>query len=369
MRRSAEIIIHPEALQHNLSRAKQLAPRSKLLAVIKANAYGHGSIDTAQTLYNIADEFAVSCIPEAVVLRQAGIDKPITILQGFQNDQDLRIAEQLNFRLTVHDDNQLRLLDNYSSGSKRGSKYCFDLNLKIDSGMHRLGFQPERIDTIYKKLHAHSKVNSDNLILMSHFSSADNLGSDKTTQQISLFNKTCSNINAPKSIANSAGILGWEDSRVDWVRPGIMLYGSSPFTNKTRDEHGLKAAMTFEAPVISVHSLKKGDSIGYSALWSCPKDMDVAVIACGYADGYPRHASNGTPVWLNNQETQLLGRVSMDMIVVDANPVGADFCENPVRVGDIAELWGKNISVDRVATLSETIAYEILCNAGNVIGT
>ena len=358
MRRSARITVHPEALQHNLNRAKQLAPHSQLSAVIKANAYGHGSAATAGILYQITDEFAVSCVPEAVVLRDASIDKPITILQGFQNDQDLRIAEQLKLRLTVHDDNQLRLLDNYSSASN----YRFDLNIKIDSGMHRLGFHPDRTETIFNKLTAHSQVNPDNLRLMTHFSSADELDNDTTSKQLNVFNKACGNITASKSIANSAGILGWKDSHADWVRPGIMLYGSSPFANQSREDLNLKAAMSFEAPVISVHDLKKGDSIGYAASWTCPKDMQVAVIACGYADGYPRHAGSGTPVWLNGKETQLLGRVSMDMIVVDAN----DYPENPVRVGDMAELWGENLSPDRVAASAETIAYEILCNAGNL---
>ena len=358
MRRSARITVHPEALQHNLNRAKQLAPNSKTLAVIKANAYGHGSADTAATLYQIADEFAVSCVPEAVVLRDAGIDKPITILQGFQNDQDLRIAEQLKFRLTVHDENQLRLLDNYSSASDNR----FDLNIKIDSGMHRLGFQPERAEFLFKSLSAHSQVNPDNLIMMTHFSSADELDNNCTKKQIDVFNKACENISAKKSMANSAGVLGWDASHTDWIRPGIMLYGSSPFSNKTRDDLDLKAAMSFESPVISVHDLKQGDNIGYAASWACPKDMKVAVIACGYADGYPRHASSGTPVWLNGKKTQLLGRVSMDMIVVDAS----DYQENSIKVGDIAELWGKNLSPDLIATSAETIAYEILCNAGNL---
>lgn len=361
MKRSARITVHPEALQHNLNRAKQLAPNSKTLAVIKANAYGHGSADTAGILYEIADEFAVSCVPEAVVLREAGIDKPITILQGFQNDGDLRIAEQLKLRLTVHDDNQLSLLDAYSGNSS----HRFNLNIKIDSGMHRLGFQPKRTESLYKELSNHSQVNPDSLILMTHFSSADELDNDCTTKQIAVFENACGSINAEKSIANSAGVLGWQDSHVEWVRPGIMLYGSSPFANKTRDDLDLKAAMTFETPVISVHDLKKGDSIGYAATWTCSKDMRVAVLACGYADGYPRHAVSGTPVWLNNKETQLLGRVSMDMIVVDAD----HYDENPIKVGDTAELWGENISADRVATAAETIAYEILCNAGNLRAT
>ncbi len=358
MRRSARIIVHPEAIQHNLNVAKELAPNSKLQSVIKANAYGHGSADTAGIVYEMTDEFAVSCVPEAVVLRDASIDKPINILQGFQNDRDLRIAEQLKLRLTVHDDYQLSLLDNYSSRSG----YRFDLNIKIDSGMHRLGFQPERAESLYKKLKAHSQVNPDTLIMMTHFSSADELDNDCTSKQIDIFQKACANINAPQSIANSAGVLGWQGSHADWIRPGILLYGSSPFETKTRDELGLKAAMTFEAPVISVHNLKKGDSIGYAATWTCPKDMRVALVACGYADGYPRHVSSGTPVWLNGEETRLLGRVSMDMIVVGAE--GYD--EHPVKVGDIAELWGKNLSTDRVAAAGETIAYELLCNAGNI---
>ena len=363
MKRSARVIIHPEALQHNLNRAKQIAPNSKLLAVVKANAYGHNSVDTAGTLYDIAQGFAVACVPEAIVLREAGIDKPLTVLQGFQNDEDLRVAEQLDMRLTVHDDNQLSLLDNYSAKSG----YRFKLNIKIDSGMHRLGLAPDRAEDLYKKLSNHSQINPDALIMMTHFSSADELDNSCTSDQLNVFEKACANINAPKSIANSAGVLGWKASHTDWIRPGVMLYGSSPFTTKSRTELDLKAAMTFEAPVISVHDLKTGDSIGYARSWSCPRDMRVAVIGCGYADGYPRHASNHTPVWLNGQETELLGRVSMDMIVVDVN---ADkykkYKTNPVKVGDIAELWGPNVSADRVATAAETIAYEIMCNAGNI---
>ncbi|MCL4112386.1 UNVERIFIED_CONTAM: hypothetical protein GTU68_007224 [Idotea baltica] len=363
MKRSARITIHPESLQHNLNRAKHLAPNSNLLAVIKANAYGHNSVDTAGILYEIAQGFAVACIPEAVVLRDAAIDKPLTILQGFQNDRDLRIAEQLDLRLTVHDDNQLRLLENHSAKSA----YRFKLNIKVDSGMHRLGFQPERAESIYNNLSKLSQIDPDQLIMMTHFSSADDLDNECTSNQIAVFNKACANIKAPQSIANSAGILGWQASHSDWIRPGILLYGSSPFANKTRDELDLKSAMTFEAPVISVHDLKKGDCIGYAQSWTCDKDMRVAVIGCGYADGYPRHAPSNTPVWLNGEETKLLGRVSMDMIVVDVDERNHDnYKINPVKVGDIAELWGKNVSADRVATAAETIAYEILCNAGNI---
>lgn len=356
MKRSARITIHPEALQHNLKRAKEYAPNSKVFSVIKANAYGHNSVATAGILYPYTDAFAVSCVPEAVVLREAGIDLPIKILQGHQNNDDLNIAADLNLRLMVHEERQLTLLDQYSK------KHKFDITLKIDSGMHRLGFQPDRIHDLFTKLKHHSQVNPDNIMLATHFSSADDTESDVTLNQIATFNKACEGLDAPKSLCNSAGVIQWKDAHNDWVRPGIILYGSSPFANKDRDSLDLHAAMTFEAPVISVHSLKKGDSIGYSATWQCPKDMEVAVIACGYADGYPRHAASGTPVWINGKTTELLGRVAMDMIVVNAD----DHQENPIKVGDWAELWGQNLSVDTIAEKADTISYEILCNAGNL---
>ncbi len=356
MKRSARITIHPEAIQHNLKRAKQCAPNANVFSVIKANAYGHNAVATAGILYPHTDAFAVSCIPEAVVLREAGIDLPIKVLQGHQNSDDLHIAAEMDLRLMVHDVHQLTLLDHYSK------KHQFDITLKVDSGMHRLGFQPEHIRTLFNKLKNHSQVNPENIMLATHFSSADDVESNTTLDQINTFNKACKDINVPKSLSNSAGVLAWKEAHADWIRPGIMLYGSSPFSNKDRDALDLQAAMTFEAPVISVHSLKKGDCIGYAKSWQCPKDMTVAVVACGYADGFPRHAASGTPVWINGKNTELLGRVSMDMIVINAN----EYTDNPIKVGDWAELWGKNLSVDSVAQKAETIPYEILCNAGNL---
>lgn len=353
MKRSAHILIHPEALQHNLLQTKKAAPNSKVNAVIKSNAYGHGAVETAGILYQTADGFAVSCLPEAIELRQAGIDLPITVLQGHQNMGDLRAAANYKLRLVVHDNHQLNLLDQYTQN------HHFDLGIKIDSGMHRLGFSPDRALDIYTKLKNHTRVNPDQLMMMTHLSCADEPNNDYTTQQLSTFKKACIGIQAPKSIANSAGILAWKSSHEDWIRPGIMLYGSSPFAKTDHNNHKLKAAMTLNAPVIALHDLNKGDAIGYGASWQCPHDMRVAVIACGYADGYPRHAVSGTPIWINGFETKLLGRVSMDMIVIEADASKA------VRVGDMAELWGKNLSVDSIAQHAETISYELLCNAGN----
>ncbi|MEE9445779.1 MAG: alanine racemase [Cocleimonas sp.] len=355
MNRSATITIHPKALQHNLNQAKKSAPNSKVTAVIKANAYGHGAVATAGILYPDTDGFSVSCIQEAVELRQAHIDLPITVLQGHQSSDDLRIAMHYGLRLTVHDERQLSLLDLFSHTHR------FDLNIKVDTGMHRLGFHPDKTSSIYKKLKEHALVNPKNLMLMTHLSCADELDNDTTKKQLTVFDKACSGINTPRTIANSAGILGWKTSHADWIRPGIMLYGSSPFSAINRKEYDLQTTMTLNAPVISVHQLKKGDSIGYGATWQCPNDMNVAVIACGYADGYPRHASSGTPIWLNGEKAPLLGRVSMDMIVIDVNHIK----EQAVQVGDIAELWGNHINIDEVAKNAETISYELLCNAGN----
>lgn len=360
MKRSARITLHPEALQHNLKRARQAAPDSKTLAVIKANAYGHGAVETAGILYQVTDGFAVSCISEAVELREAKIDCPITVLQGHQTDNDLRIAAEFDLRLVIHDSRQLSLLDNFS---QKALKQPFKLTLKIDTGMHRLGFHPDHTHKVFNQLKNHVRVNAEELWLMTHLSCADELNNSYTKQQLQSFEKAANGISSPKSIANSAGILGWKDSHADWIRPGIMLYGSSPFAEKDRNELGLEAAMTLNAPVIAVHNLKKGDYIGYGASWQCPQDTSIAVIACGYADGYPRHAASGTPVWINAKETRLLGRVSMDMIIIDVS----DYQESPVQIGDIAELWGRNLNVDKVALAAETIAYEILCNAGNIM--
>jgi len=353
MKRSAHISIHPEALQHNILQAKEAAPNAKVNAVIKSNAYGHGAVETAGILYQIADGFAVSCLPEAIELRQAGIDLPITVLQGHQNMNDLRAAANYKLRLVIHDDYQLNLLDQYPQ------KHRFEVSIKIDSGMHRLGFHLDRTNDLYIKLKKHTCVNPDQLIMMTHLSCADEPDNDYTTQQLSHFEAACEGIDAAKTIANSAGILAWENSHVDWIRPGIMLYGSSPFSSTDRNDQTLRAAMTLSAPIIAIHDLKKGDAIGYAASWQCPKDMRVAVVACGYADGYPRHAASGTPVWINGFETKLLGRVSMDMIVIEAD------ANKAIQVGDMAELWGGNLSVDKVAQHAETISYELLCNAGN----
>lgn len=350
MKRSARITLHPKALQHNLQQARLAAPNAKILAVIKANAYGHGMLEVASILKN-ADGYAVSCLPEAVELRYSGTQHPILVLQGHQNLDELIAASSLQLRVVIHDPSQLSFFEHLTT--------TVHVALKIDTGMHRIGISPEDAHKLYSSLKNNQNVAPD-IWVMTHFSCADDLENSNTEHQIQQFNDCTQSFSAASCIPNSAGILGWPTSHSDWIRPGIMLYGSSPFgfNNTANQKHNLQAAMTLTAPLIAVHTLKKGEPIGYGASYNCPYDMQVGVVACGYADGYPRHAETGTPVYINNTKTHLIGRVSMDMIVINLHNINAE-------AGDIVELWGKNISVDQVAYHAETISYELLCNAGN----
>jgi alanine racemase len=350
MKRSAWVEINHQALTHNLQQVRHYAPDANVMAVIKANAYGHGVLEVAETL-SAADGFAVSCLSEALSLRQAGFIHRILVMQGPQTLYDIYDAASNRLRLVIHDYAQLTLLDQ----CKRSTS--IDVALKLDTGMHRLGFAAEQAREIYQQLEEHPVVSS--VWLMTHLSCADDLESETTHQQLSCFKEQTLGIQATRTIANSAGILGWPDAHANWVRPGIMLYGSSPMPEKHRDEYGLQAVMSLYAPVIAVHQLKQGDRIGYGATWTCEKDGWFAVLACGYADGYPRHLPSGTPVWVKGVEASLVGRVSMDLIVINIDHIDVD-------VGDRVELWGKHINIDDVAKAAGTISYELLCNAGNL---
>jgi len=351
MPRPARITIHSNALRHNLKQVRKAAPQAKLMPAIKADAYGHRAISTAETLHDLADGFLLACLSEALALRDAGINKPLMVIQGPQSQNDLVVAADKNIRLVIHNETQLILLDDFKSHKK------VSITLKIDTGMHRLGLKPELAQKLHQQLKQQATINP-NIWLMSHFACADELDKSTTQQQIECFDQNTHSIEAPQTLANSAGILAWPDSHRDWVRPGIMLYGSSPFATIDRETYKLRATMTLSAPLIAIHSLQKGDAIGYGSTWACPENMQVGVVACGYADGYPRHISSGTPVWLNGHHSQILGRVSMDLIVIDLRNITA-------KMGDNAELWGENNNIDTVAKCAETISYELLCHAGN----
>jgi alanine racemase len=351
MKRSAHAIIDTSALRHNLSRCREVAPNSLAMAVIKADAYGHNMLKTAEALSN-ANGFAVSCISEALELRQARFIHPILVLQGFQTLQGMKAMTEHRLRAVIHDRYQLELLDSAAPSIK------LDVALKLDTGMHRLGFPIEQARTLFERLSKHPNIKPTPW-LMTHMACADEPDNTHTQQQIDRFEKYTDGLQAPRSMGNSASILAWPQTHVNWVRPGIMLYGSSPFAHGNARRDGLEAVMTLTAPLVSIHTIPKGESIGYGASWTCPEDTRTGVVACGYADGYPRHAPTGTPVWINGKESRILGRVSMDMIVIDLTAIEA-------RIGDSVELWGKHISVDRVAQAAQTISYEILCSAGNL---
>ncbi len=346
--RLAQLSIDTAALQHNLQRVKHFAPQSRVMAVIKANAYGHGVITAARAL-DEADAFALAMTAEALQLRAAGFEQRLLVLQGFQNSDELAQLAEHQIATVVHHESQLALLEKYS-----GTK--LDVWLKLDTGMHRLGFEPALAPQMVTRLRACSGVAQIRLI--SHFANADVIDNNLNISQIESFIKVNNSFEFEASMANSSAVVGLPQSHFDWVRPGIMLYGSSPLVGRSAAELGLKPVMTLQAPVIAVKQLRAGDSVGYGSLWTCNHDTRVACIAAGYADGYPRHAPSGTPVQLKGQRCGLVGRISMDSLCVELGDLD-------VAVGDIAELWGQHISVDEVASCAGTISYELLCQAGN----
>ena len=346
--RRARISLNPGALAHNLEKVRENAPHSQIMAVIKANAYGHGLLSAAAQL-DSADMFAVAMPGEALALRQGGCDKPLLVLHGCSSLAELQQLSEHGVSVVVHQQAQLDMLQ----GAELPGPV--DVWLKVDTGMHRAGISPQQVSGFYKALKAEPAVAS--VFLMSHFANADEVGNALNNKQIEMFVKVTSNYSARRSMANSAAILSLSHSHFDIVRPGIMLYGSSPFADCPAAELGLEAVMQFEAPLLEIKTVPAGESIGYGSRYRCEVDTRVGLVAAGYADGYPRHAGDRTPVWLNGQRCPLLGRVSMDSLCIDLTGVDA-------AVGDRVVLWGRELPVDEVAQMSETIAYELLCHAG-----
>lgn len=348
--RSSRIHIDIDALKHNLSCIRSMVPDSRIMAVIKADAYGHNALLTAKAL-DQADAFALATVGEAVALRHAGISQPMVVLQGFANIDELRLMAEFDIQPVIHSLSQIELLET-SSG------VCLNVWLKIDTGMHRLGLALSDIDQACRRLSECKQVGE--LRLMSHFANADDVGNAINNNQLSEFIKVINRYDFESSMANSAALLTIPESHLDWVRPGIMLYGSSPLHDRSVADLGLKPVMNFESHIIAVNHLKRGNVIGYGSRWECPEDMPVGIVATGYADGYPRHAVSGTPVWVNQHKCSLLGRVSMDSLCIDLRGIEAE-------PGDRVVLWGHELSVDEVAKGASTISYEILCHAGSAI--
>ncbi len=364
---AAYAVLDLDAVRHNLSIVRSLAPDAKIMAVIKANGYGHGMLRIAQALEEV-DAFAVARVDEGVRLRKAGITNRIAVLEGFSSPEELE--EVLHFQLepVVHTFTQLEMLEADTKlntvdvnnlkpspegeGWVRGNKTS--VWLKIDTGMNRLGFKPADFKAAHQRL-TQCPIIKQPVNLMTHFANADDINDDKTLKQISLFNETVAGFSGERSLANSAGILGWQQSLSDWVRPGVMLYGISPFSDSTGQQLGLKPVMELHSRLIAVKSIKAGDTVGYGGSWICKKATTMGVVAIGYGDGYPRYAKTGTPVLVNGQRVLLIGRVSMDMITVD---LGVQIKAKP---GDPVTLWGENLPVEEIAQSADTIPYTLVC--------
>jgi alanine racemase len=346
MPRPIHALINLSALKHNLSIVRSYTPHARIMVVLKADAYGHGLIPTAKAL-NKADGFALLELDAAIRLREAGFQQPILLLEGFFSTEEIPLFEKYQLSTVIHNKEQLAML---STCEYKG----LDIFIKINSGMNRLGFAPEEFPHALKTLTGNSGVNK--ITLMTHFANADNpTENDNTNNQIECFNTTTAGINLPRSLANSAAIIRYPEAHADWVRPGIMLYGASPFTDITASELGLQPVMTVTSKLIAIQNLKAGDKVGYASTFQAKIPIKIGIVAAGYADGYPRHAFTETPIVVNEQLTRTLGRVSMDMLAVDLSHI-----EN-AKLGDSVTLWGKGLSVDEVARSADTISYELLC--------
>ena len=341
-------LIDLAALRHNLQRARAAAPQSDAIAVVKANAYGHGVLPIARTLAPLAQMLAVARVEEGVVLREAGIEAPLLVLEGSFDAEELRAASAHRLQLAVHQPEQLALLEETRLATP---VHCW---LKVDTGMHRVGFAPEQAARLLEQLRRCRNVSAPTR-LMSHLANADDLQDDRTEQQLCRFLPLLDAAPEGASLANSAGVLGWPDTHLQWIRPGIMLYGASPLLGRDGPADGLRPVMTLGSRLIAVNRYHAGAAIGYGGSWRCPEAMPVGVVAAGYGDGYPRHAPSGTPVLVNGRRVPLIGRVSMDMLTVDLRS------QPEARSGDPVVLWGDGLPVEAIADAAGTISYELFC--------
>ncbi len=335
------------ALRENLRRVREVAPSSRVMAVVKANAYGHGLVTTALCLAD-ADAFAVARLQEALVLRGAGVRKPIVLLEGVFDAEQLAEAARHDLQIVVHCDEQLALLGGAPAGSS------FVVWLKIDTGMNRLGFRIDQAASALLRLASLDPLVRE-LRLLSHFASADEADSAITARQLARFSELSAGREWTRSLCNSAGLFAQPAGQLEWVRPGLALYGVSPFPELLGSQLGLRPAMRLVSTVIAVREVRAGETVGYGGTWRALQDARVAIVAAGYGDGLPRSLENGTPVLVDGRRATLVGRVSMDMVAVDVTPIAG------VRVGDPAILWGPELPVEQIAAHAGTIPYELLC--------
>ncbi len=337
------------AIRHNLQVVRQIATRSKVMAAVKADAYGHGAVAVARTLEAAGvDALAVACMEEAMQLREAHVlTTPITLLEGVISIEEAALAVYESLQVVVHDHWQIALLEQLPASAE------IHFWFKLDSGMHRLGFPLTDVPRLVETLQRHPAWVFHGWI--THLACADEADNPATLQQITGYNTALQGVSGPRSIANSAGVLSWPAARVDWVRPGLMLYGASPLPGKTGSELGLKPALTLQSRLIAVREYAADEPIGYGQTWRTPERMKIGVVAVGYADGVHRCLPSGTPLLLRGVRVPLVGRVSMDMVTVDLRSVPE------ASVGDAVTLWGAALPAEEIAGYANTLAYELFC--------
>lgn len=349
--RPAHALIDLSALRHNYRLAKSLT-RCRALAVVKANAYGHGALQCAAALNDEADGFAVSSIDEALELREAGHQQPIVLLEGWFEAAELELICRHDLWPVVHHHGQL--VDLREANLSRP----LHIWLKLDSGMHRTGFSVAEYPQVWRELQGSGKVAS--LTKITHLARADEPKTGRTEQQLEAFLQATTGLEGPASLSNSAGVLAWPGAYGDWVRPGIMLYGSSPFGFAQEQAALLRPVMQLDSRVIAVHQIAAGEPIGYGSRFVTSRPSRIGVVAMGYADGYPRHAPDGTPVLVDGQRTCISGRVSMDMLTVDLTDLPNS------GLGSYVRLWGDGLDAGEVASRAGTISYQLFCNLNRV---
>lgn len=333
------------ALKHNFLYIKEHVSPARVLVMIKSNAYGHGLLPISKAL-PCADAFGVSSVEEGITLRLAGITIPVVVMTGFFDENELSLCVQYHLQGVVHHELQLALLE------KSQLPAPLSVWFKIDTGMHRLGFSIKDTPVMYQRLLSCNAVKQP-MTWMTHLADADHDDQTFSRQQIELFSQVTQCMSAPKSILNSAGLLSFPEACLDWVRPGVMLYGASPLKHQDGPAIGLKPVMTLSAKLIAIKDCVTGDRIGYGGTWICPESMRIGIVAMGYGDGYPRHVKNGTPTLLDGVICPLVGRVSMDMLAIDLRAVSLP------KLGDRVILWGVGLPIEQIAQSGDTIPHTL----------
>jgi len=338
--------LYSDALRHNLAAVRRFAPDSRVLAVVKANAYGHGIVESAKTLAD-ADAFGVARIGEGLALRAAGIEQRIVLLEGVFTSEELQQAAHAQFEIVVHSFDQVARLE------QANARHSFTVWLKVSTGMNRLGVTVDEFDIARQRLQRCDAVAG--VRLMTHLSGAEEIDGASAKEQIDSFLGITTGFALERSIANSAGVIAWPQARTEWVRPGLMLYGLSPIPERDGAQIGLRPVMTLSTQLIAVRRVPRGGGVGYNAFWRAPRDSLIGIAAIGYGDGYARNVRSGAPVLVKGHAAAVVGRVSMDMTAIDVTEVPG------AGIGDEVVMWGDGVPAERVAPYANTISYELVC--------